>query len=573
MFSKFLKLTSISLLLSSYLFAENNVDSIVDIEVNKLNQMLKKEIELVNMIESYILLNPPTTTSGSETTFDPTIIKRKDIQGFYKLPNSYFNNYDDESCIVNGNFCNDNNSGGIGIVLKDDSIEITNLLGTNKKSDRNKQIFKRLHKKYKNIIFNSSYDLNGTITRRYSNKIDSLRTNINNYLMNPYNNYIISYKKPPTNSYNIWIKPDGEGSFYTYTYDSTTTSWKQIGKNIITKFPTYANYLDLQNVNSFDGAIMYARYSNRESNYAKYGEMEFINTGKSLYYPTSTKERWSIKAGNNIFIKDQVTISNTCSEIKNPLIGIDSNDRYIYVNSSGSGQKVEEKLSIDSKSTYTTINAEQLFYFFRNKYEFKIDPNAVNSKTIKLDYENLNDYKDWQVKKMLKTEKQIKNNMLSFEVFNKINTNLDNIENITINKVRFWHPDTHSWIEKTPISNVINGSNLRNIQLKFSIDDQNDLDNMFVSKYKANVLNSGEILRTMATPITFNTSNTNLFYGDLDTGTFDGNIDTIQGYPIIVDFSIKVSSLCNNGRNYHDCYLVETSNSGCYISSLKSITE
>lgn len=568
---KFLKISTLSILLSSNLFAvNNNIDSVVDIEVNKLNQMLKKEIELVNMIESYILLNPPSKNISGKDVFDPTSIKRQHIQSFYKIPNSYFNNYDDQSCVLNGSYCDDNN-GGIVINVTNDTIEIQNLLGVNQKSSRNKEIFKRLHKKYKNIIFDTSYNTNGTIIRRFSNKIDSLRTNLNNYLINPYNNHIISYKKP-SSSYSIWIKPDGEGSFYTYSYDSINSSWKQIGKNVITKYPTYANYSDLQNIQSFDGAIMYARYANTESNYAKYGEMEFINTGKSVFYPTSAKERWSVKAGNNIFIKDQINITNTCSELKNPLIGVDSEDRYIFVNSNGNGQKLEEKLSINSHSTYTTINAEQLFYFFRNSYEFKIDPNSALSKKIKLDYENDSDYNTWEVKKS-KGSKTIKNNNLSFEVFNKISNNFDSISSITINKVKFWNPSMKIWIEKTPLNNVINGSNLRNFHLKFSDSDKTQLESLYISKYKSNVLGSGEIFRTIASPITFNTSNTDTFYNDLDEKTFDSNIDTIQGYPIIIDFSINVNSVCDSGKSYHDCYLVETSNFGCYISSLKSETK
>ena len=42
--------------------------------------------------------------------------------------------------------------GTIGLNIFD-TIEIQNLLGVNQKSSRNKEIFKRLHKKYKNIIY------------------------------------------------------------------------------------------------------------------------------------------------------------------------------------------------------------------------------------------------------------------------------------------------------------------------------------------------------------------------------------------------------------------------------------
>lgn len=593
----FLSFSLFSLFASNILLG-NQVESIIDIEVNKLNQALKKEIELVNMIESYLLLQAPTSIDASNKRyFDPSLVTISKIQQFYNLPNNYFNNYDGETCALKGSYCDENSTTGINIKVSDNGISITNLLGKGQKSDNTKRLFQRLHKKYKAVIFDNSFNTNGTVNRTFSNKIYDLKSNLNGYLENPYHKSVISFNKPTYNSATqspqVWIKPDGEGAFYTYGIDDFLGDYKLIGKNITKQFPTYNNYQDLQNVKSFNGAIMYARYQNKDSNYSKYGEMEFINSGKSTFL--DGKQKWSIKAGNNVFIKDEITISNTCSEIKNPIIGIDANDRYVFRNgSTGTGQTIGETLTLTSVPGGTEIEVEELFYFFRSQYSFKLDPTSAVSPEIKINYENptyfidqcsifskpdekiacenknaSSNWNKWKTELLTSGSKSIKNNYLSFEVFNKIKLAKETLSNIELISVKFYDYKTKTWITKTPISNEINGSDLREIQLKLKTTDYKELDDLFLTKYKPDRLGSGRIASSEISDITFDTSNIGKFFGDSDAKVFDSNIDVVPAYPILVKYKIKIDSVCSS-KKYDDCFLVQTGNRGCYISEVIS---
>lgn len=566
---KIIKYSLITLLFTNSLFADTPISS-VDIEANKLNQLLKKEIELVNMVESYLLLKTPNLNNK----LDYSQVTRSEIQKFYNLPNSYFTNYSNESCITGSDNLCDNNPQGINISIDIDKkiLTINNLLGITSINDQNKNIFKRLHKKYKNVIFMNKFDVNGGIDRQLSNKVLKLEKNLNTYFQNPYQNATLNYLKPiynvTTGLPKVWVKPDGEGGFYSYTYDTMLQDWKLIGKNIVIKNPTFGKYSDLQNVKSFDGAIMYARYSNNDSKYSKNGELEFINTGNL----SSTKDMWSIKAGNNVFITESTTINNKCSEIKNALIGSDANDRYIYKNGY-SGKTIESELNITSNGSETIINAEQLFYKFRTNYSFKFDPNKpmTDKNILSLNYENSNDLVFYSNNSG--NPKILSNNMLSFEVFNKNSGKLDVIKKIVINRVDIFDYSSRTWFSFTPLqpNNVLNYNgvdSLRNIKLILDANAEAKLNILFMNKYKPSVLSSGTISEKNIDTIEFDISKNFVdFYDDIETDVYDGNFDTTPGYPIVIDFSITVDSKCDNGRNFHDCYLVQTGNKGCYISN------
>lgn len=574
---KILKYSLLSLFISTNLFAEQ-IDSVVDIEVNKLNQILKKEVELVNMIESYILLMAPHSDIDNDgiQEFDSSKVTISEIQKLYNLPNSYFTNYSNEECIPSGNYCSNVGNKGINIKLENGIITISNLLGET--NERNVQLFKRLHKKYKFVIFDNDYKNGGTIKRSYSNKINNLISNLNTYLINPYkkdndSNYsIISYKKPPSRP-KIWVKPNGEGSFYTYAWDQSLKDglgdYKLVGKNIITQYPTFSDYAELQKVNTFDGAIMYARYKNMDSNYSKHGEMEFINYNN----------KWAIIAGNNIFIKDQVSVVNNCSEIRNSIVGLDKNERYA-IKGSSENQSLGDKFSISFSPNKNVINNEQLFYFFRSEYELKIDPNSPLSPKIKLNYDKPNIYDKpgqispfnyeikWSADLLRNGGKKPKNNYLSFEVYNKLTNKLENITKIEINEVKFY--DGNYWFVKNPINNIITGDNLREIKLDFKEEDKIELKNKFISKYKAEGIPSGTIIGKSIVDLEFNLTKKSEFYGDKEENIFDGDIDTTPAFPIIVSYSIEFDSNNCSINSFDDCYLIQTGNHGCYIAEINS---
>lgn len=594
----FLSFSLFSIFTSNILLGAQ-VESIVDIEVNKLNQALKKEIELVNMIESYLLLQAPTSLDAStnKSYFDPSIVTISKIQQFYNLPNNYFDNYDGETCTIKGSLCDDNSTKGINIQVTENGISIKNLLGVSNKSENTKRLFKRLHKKYKSVVFDSSFNLNGTVNRTFSNKIHDLQSNLNGYLESPYEKSVVSFKKPIYNttisSPKVWIKPDGEGSFYTYGIDDTLTDYKLIGKNITKQFPTYNHYKELQDVKSFNGAIMYARYENKDSNYSKYGEMEFINAGKSTFL--TGKQKWAVKAGNNVFIKDEITISNTCSEIKNSIIGLDANDRYVYrAGTTGLGQTIGDTLQLKSVSGQSEIEVEELFYFFRSQYVFKLDPDSALSPEMKINYEDpkffidkcsifvkadeklacqqknaSSDYSKWKTEFISSGTKSVKNNYLSFEIFNKKTLSKSDINKIEISSVKFYDYKTKTWISKSPINNVITGTDLREIKLELKADDYKDLEALFLTKYKPIGLGSGTINSPEISDITFDTSNVNKFFGDLDEEIYDSNIDVMPAYPILIKYKIKTDSVCSSNK-YDDCFLVQSGNRGCYISEIIS---
>lgn len=564
---KLLKYSIASIFLASTLSAEVQTTS-TDIEANKLKQELKKEIELINMIESYVLLNAP----NDGTKFDITLLNRQKIQEFYNLPSSFFKNYSGETCTITNpalDLCA-NDTSGIYLDIQDEYITIGNLIG-NKINERSRNIFKRMHKKYKSVMFGAAFDSFGSISRTIPTKIRTLKRNLNLYLKNPYPNSHIGYGfpvLPGTSNPDIsktWVRPDGDGGFNTYAYNMMTSSWELLSKNVVSKYPTYGRYSDLEAVNSFNGAVMYSRYSNDESDYSKYGEMEFINTGK---YGTTNQERWSIKAANDMFITDVINLTNSCTEQKNPLIGVDA-DSLLNFKTSSTEETIGETISINSTSTDTTINARQMMIKFRDKYEFVLDPSDPTS-NVKFDYRDSNSLMTSWSADIEAGSKTLKHNTIRFNVYNKISNTFDSIKEIKINKVKFYNPNFGTWSEFTPTNNVITNQN--EIKLTFNSIDNNVMDNIGVSKYSATGLPSGTTYAIPVPDYKFESSVYGNWYGDIDNATFDGNIDKIKGFPMLVDFSLKVNSKCDGGKNFHDCYIVETSTHGCFISKLKSVT-
>jgi len=529
----------------------------INIEADKLKQQLKKEIEIINMLESYILLNAP----NNGVLFDMSNVNRQAVQSFYNLPNSFFTNYSGEKCNIDSalNLCL-NDGSGVGIIVSNNMVTLTNLVGS-KITNRNRNMFKRMHKKYKSVMFNSTFNTSGTISRSVSDKILTLKRNLNLYLKDPYPNSYIGYLVP-TDTNKIWVRPNGEGSFNTYSFDTTLNKWNLLSKNVIQKFPTYGNYENLENVDSFDGAIMYSRYSNDESDYLKYGEMEYINTG---VYPGTTTERWSVKAANNRFITDRINITSTCLEQKNPLIGIDA-DKIATYKYGSTNETIEDSLSITVNANTTTIHAQQAMIKFRDSYEFVLDESDPN-KNVLFDYRDPSFISAFQGE--YEGNKKLNHNLIRFQVFNKITGKMDNVKNIKINSVTFITPISHS-----KLTYVINSTvdNSEYITLNLSSSSQTQLDNLGLTKYKATILPSGYSYGSSVPGYEINSADIGKYYSNITSKAFDGNFDKVKGFPMVVDFSVEVDSMCDDGKSYHDCYLVQTATHGCYISKTRAET-